>query len=455
MSVPSYLLLSRHAVYYFRIVVPEAIRPLFGRREIRRSLQTRNKREALIRSRELLVGVQRLFTTAYQGNRPKLGALKGAWENGDQRGEGWVKWLGQQQWLHNEPQKPDTAYQALNPTGAPQGVPKLAPALSQVMAMFRESQEREGVSTKTLDDKQAVGNLLIRIVGDLPIDQYTKQDSKTFRETALKLPPLLYRLPQGKSIKRIIEEATKTISITTYNNYIKNLVSIFAYSVREDYREDNPFFMMKVRRKRKPNTYRSVFTHQELEKIFKTISVLHGSNKTSRYWLPYLGLYTGARLNELCQLYIDDIKTVNGIPCIHIQGAKPDQRLKTLHTERVIPLHSRLLSLGFIEYVEELACQGHKRVFPELVLHKKHGYSASPSKWFGRLREQLGLKEGVEQKDFHSFRHSIADHLKQKGVSEALIGGILGHTTGGITNNRYGKDFKPLSLQPVIEQIGL
>ena len=48
-TVPSYLLLSRHSVFYFRIVVPEVIRPLFPRREIRRSLQTRCRREALIR----------------------------------------------------------------------------------------------------------------------------------------------------------------------------------------------------------------------------------------------------------------------------------------------------------------------------------------------------------------------------------------------------------------------
>lgn len=57
-TVPSYLLLSRHSVFYFRIVVPEVIRPLFPQREIRRSLQTRCRREALIRGRELLLQVR-------------------------------------------------------------------------------------------------------------------------------------------------------------------------------------------------------------------------------------------------------------------------------------------------------------------------------------------------------------------------------------------------------------
>ena len=79
-TIPSYLLLSRHSVYYFRIVVPDVIRPLFPQREIRRSLQTRCKREALIRGRDILAQVQGLFTQAFQGSRPSVELLRGAWE---------------------------------------------------------------------------------------------------------------------------------------------------------------------------------------------------------------------------------------------------------------------------------------------------------------------------------------------------------------------------------------
>ena len=93
-TVPTYLLLSRHSVYYFRIVVPDVIRPLFHRREIRRSLQTRCRREALIRRRELLLQVQRLFTEAF---KPSVERLRGAWESGGKRVASWALWLRQQQ----------------------------------------------------------------------------------------------------------------------------------------------------------------------------------------------------------------------------------------------------------------------------------------------------------------------------------------------------------------------
>jgi hypothetical protein len=88
-TVPTYLLLSRRSVYYFRIVVPDVIRLLFHRRDIRRFLQTRCRREALIRGRELLLQVQRLFSEAFQGIRPSVDRLRGVWESAARRLASW------------------------------------------------------------------------------------------------------------------------------------------------------------------------------------------------------------------------------------------------------------------------------------------------------------------------------------------------------------------------------
>ena len=167
-----------------------------------------------------------------------------------------------------------------------------------------------------------------------------------------------------------------------------------------------------------------------------------------------MGLYTGARLNELSQLYRSDIVVVNGIDCLHIQAVNSGQRLKSLSSERLIPIHSKLKALGFLNFVTSSEKKSKQRLFPELSYHKHHGYSATPSKWFARHRALTGLSKGTEKKDFHSFRHTLADELKQRGVAESLIAGILGHSTGGITFGRYGKDYTPEVLAPVIELLG-
>lgn len=144
---------------------------------------------------------------------------------------------------------------------------------------------------------------------------------------------------------------------------------------------------------------------------------------------------------------------INGIDCLHIRATRSDQKLKTVTSERIVPIHSKLKALGFLEFVRAQREAGHQRVFAELSSHRSHGYAAAPSKWFARVRDQLGFREGSERKDFHSFRHTLADHLKQKGIVESLVGGILGHQSGGITFSRYGKDFRPEVLAPVIESV--
>lgn len=464
-SVPSYLLLSRHSVYYFRIVVPDVIRPLFHRREIRRSLQTRCRREALIRGRELLLQVQRLFTEAFQGIKPSVERLRGAWESGGKRVASWALWLRQQQLeslsssvlpaLPERPVEPPQVIAPVKPMAVQREAPSASPTLLQVAEEHLKNQLREGLPIKTLDDKRAVATLCARIIGDLPVDQITRKHAHQFKETALKLPPRMHQLPV-QPLEKIIAEAKATISLTTFNNYVKNLTTFFNYAVREGYCPRNPFDGLRVRQRRKASEERSVFTGDDLKLLFnKAFYAPANTSKPHQYWLPLLGLYTGARLNELCQLYLDDIVTMSGIPCIHFRETRPDQKLKTDSSERLVPIHSKLLELGFLEFVEMQRGLGQQRVFSELTLHKKHGYSSIPSKWFARVREQLGFRDDGLKKDFHSFRHTLADHLKQKGVVESLVGGILGHQSAGITFGRYGKDFRPEVLAPVVELVNL
>jgi integrase len=54
------------------------------------------------------------------------------------------------------------------------------------------------------------------------------------------------------------------------------------------------------------------------------------------------------------------------------------------------------------------------------------------------------------KKVFHSFRHNVADGLKQAGVTETVLTKILGHAHGTITNQRYSNEYMP---KVVLEEI--
>lgn len=422
----AYIEISRHHIYYFRIRVPTALSHHFPRTFIRRSLQTRCRREAVIRCSVLLEQVGELFRVAASGQVVRLHEL--SWKRSQERVAVPV--------LHH---------------AVPLAAQKAGPKFSVVVGDYLQEQRRQGVGEKTLGDKRSVTELMKRIVGNKPIDQISRADARRFKETSLKLPP---RMGQSspRPIKELIREATTTISPTTFNNYIKNLTTVFTYAIQEGYCDRNPLAGLKVQQKVKASDQRCRYTDDDLGRLFAVLKMEKQLDiKPHRQWLPLLGLYTGARLNELCQLYVDDVVQVDGVDCIHIRASRPDQKLKSLTSERVVPLHSQLKSQGFLEYVEHQRALGVQRLFPELTLNKNHGYSHSPSRWFAGVRDRIGLKGGEQKKDFHSFRHTVADHLKQLGVAESLIGGVLGHQTGGITFGRYGKDYVPGKLAVVIE----
>lgn len=99
------------------------------------------------------------------------------------------------------------------------------------------------------------------------------------------------------------------------------------------------------------------------------------------YWSPLLELYTDARIEELCQLHLNDIRKVDGIWCFDINDNTPDKKLKSPASKRLVPIHTRLIELGFLDYKKRVKGT---RLFPELK-RRRDGYSQDASKWFGRF----------------------------------------------------------------------
>ena len=61
-------------------------------------------------------------------------------------------------------------------------------------------------------------------------------------------------------LEQAIAEATTTTSVTTFNNFVKNLATFFSYAVREGYCSRNPFDGLPVRQRRKVSVERSAFS---------------------------------------------------------------------------------------------------------------------------------------------------------------------------------------------------
>ena len=59
--IPSHLYLNPYGVYHFRIAVPQDLRKMFGKREIKKSLRTSNRKQAILIAQRLSAQVAGVF----------------------------------------------------------------------------------------------------------------------------------------------------------------------------------------------------------------------------------------------------------------------------------------------------------------------------------------------------------------------------------------------------------
>ena len=180
------------------------------------------------------------------------------------------------------------------------------------------------------------------------------------------------------------------------------------------------------------------------------------SGKPYHYFVPVIAAITGARLNEVAQLQVNDIKTTdNGTVYIHINESGLDGKsIKNPHSERSVPLVDGAYGFvlaDFMSLVEDRrgASGGDSAMVFDGLRLMKNGYGEQVSKWFNRtlLPKAIAEREGLA---FHSFRHTVATQLKQKGVELAYAQAVLGHSSGSITYDRYAKDVEVDTLLTIL-----
>lgn len=300
-------------------------------------------------------------------------------------------------------------------------------------------------------------NLMIEDLGDIPIGSVTREMSTNFKTHIRKLPRNRKKNPKyrDKDFHELVQMNVKdAIHTTTINKHLGYCSSFFEWSVNHGYSHNNPFKGLKLKKDTRPRDERDRFSEKDLKKIFqKENYILYTKIEEKRYelyWTPLIGVFTGLRLGEITSLYIDNVREIKGSHrekrlCfdILVEPERTDKSLKTQSSRRIVPVHDTLIELGLIEFIQLLKIKDPKRerLFQELK-YKSGNYNQNVSRWFNtRYLPLLGLK--TDKKNFHSFRHTVSDHLKQKGIEPHFINELLGHSSGNIDLERYGKGYNP------------
>ena len=438
------LLYRRQGIYRFRRFVPKDLREIIGRREIKVSLRTTDLDTAKRRLAVEALKADQLFADARRilANPAALAfhAVQRDAEDRRKRPRTEDELEAESLALTDalEVATEGTAKRRPDPVQArilravldarqsdPDGIEATEenPPLSILFDRWRAERQPP---PKTWHDWTVARKRLEQVLGgDFPVRSITKAHVRSYKELLLRTPKR-----HGKGVM---------LSPASVQKGLAAVRAVLAWAVGQGYLDVNPADGIRHAgaRSAEQRSRRLPYDADELKKIF--------SQKRSAgadTWLPLLGLWTGARLEELGGLRVEDVKEEGSAPYIFIR-ATDGRRLKNKGSERRVPLHPALIRAGFLDYVTERRREGDTLLFPEL---RADAHGTRTRMWGKRFARHVRLVCGVTDKrkaSFHSFRHSFVDAARAVMIEEHRHA-ITGHSGGGV-GRTYGTSV-PLSV---------
>jgi integrase len=462
--VPKPLLLHRPAGLYVRFRVPADLLGVVGSRFLVRPLHMTKGDRARLVAETMAVALSEAFGQLRQGN---VVDLKKALEAAHSVGRrdltlGQVSLPNGVTFRNVQIDTPDDERQfrelvreATQPapvaeaspvpvTSAPKTIPKKEGLLSHKIAVHLGDLERAKREKKTVLDSRHTLRLFVGIVGDKQASALSADDCRLFFDEVAFWPRNASKQAgnTGLSVREIISKAKASggepPAAHTLSKHRQRLSVFLNFLLDNDSLQKNPLKgIAKASKFDAEDDTGRAFTQPELDSIFERVAFAEWSAKyPHRFFAPLIGLFTGARITEVCQLYVDDIAIEHGVPGFHVRKSKPGQKLKNKSSLRFIPISQPLLDAGFLAFVEDMKSAGQERLFPHLPNNDGNGFGRQMSRQFSTYIKSRGVSDAGM--GFHAFRHTLATRLDRAGVGHGTIARITGHgLSGGVLPKFY------------------
>lgn len=306
-------------------------------------------------------------------------------------------------------------------------------------------QEVLGASTPVTEIRQRHVTDFLRDICRLPSDWATQFDRG------------LATVPQ-----MLAGEADEVMSPATYKDNYRAPLKAFLRDARRDYGDEGfPVLIVdgiEYTGDREPGEdEQRALTIPELKTMFEGsgfAAVAADPGQEDLYWLSIVGLFTGARPRELCQLNPQcDFGTAEGIPYLDFNKDSPAGKgvVKSIKTgeARRIPLHPELIRLGFPQYLERVRAAGADRLFPGFRVKKGNPYEVAGGVFTEFLKGE-GLYDntappGRQVLGMYVMRKAFITHASNQRVVSREITGHSDDTR--IQRKHYITEVEPLKLK--------
>jgi integrase len=213
----------------------------------------------------------------------------------------------------------------------------------------------------------------------------------------------------------------------TIASYLSAFNALFTLAKRKFMIDQNPMADVKVPAKSASNI--QPYTTEQVQRIVAEAHKL----RLELFLMVIVQAYSGARISEISNRRVGDIRQQDGIWCLCIPAGK------TKSSVRIIPLHPSVLTLllpyrqGVIEKYGEGSL-----LFPELP----RGSAGLPAAYATRklcewTRTDLGIKDENLQPN-HSYRHYVKSRLLKEKVDVKIRDMICGHGTNVARQYEHG-----------------
>lgn len=296
-----------------------------------------------------------------------------------------------------------------------------------------------------------VFRLLTDTIAERDVRSITREDARGLMDLVRQLPAGLGRKAELKdlSVPAAIDKGRQlglpTISPGTINvGYLAHMSALFGWAEKEEWADKNPFKGLTVHDPVEARDKRDPFSIEQLVTLFSAAPwshpLPHADKRPGRFWVPLIALFTGMRLGEIAGLRLMDVEDRAGVSVFNIRPYE-GRSLKNPESRREVPVHSALVRLGFLDFVEarRKVAKPHEIIFPDAKPNVRSQWGAKLSEWFVAHVRRGGL-EGTKL-GFHSFRHSFEDRLREVKLHGTPIGlRLAGRKVKG-SEGDYGDGF--------------
>lgn len=205
--------------------------------------------------------------------------------------------------------------------------------------------------------------------------------------------------------------------------------AMFQWAVDNGHLAENPFTKVSISVKRKPGENRRGYTDEEAALVLRA-----AEKEASAYrrWTPLLCAYTGARVAEIAQLRKQDVIERQGKWCLQLTPEAGS--LKNANSERVVPLHPKVVEAGFLAFVEKLKAGP---IFAEVPPDRFGSRGGNMTKLISRwVRDEVKITD-TRVAPSHAWRHRFKTLCRRYGVAADVGDALTGHSARTV-GDAYG-----------------